>query len=173
LGEERFDLEGRLITSYFNKLAILNAYVPNGGQGPHRLEYKFDFLDALLEKMNALRAEGFGVVLCGDINIAHEAIDLARPEAHEEDTGFLPEERAWIDELINQGYIDIWRHQNPGKTDVYTYWDQRFGARQRNSGWRIDYFFISPDLLPKVKKADILGHIYGSDHCPVALEISH
>lgn len=172
LSEERFDTEGRLILTYFGKLVILNAYVPNGGQGPHRLSYKFDFLDSMLLKMNALRAEGFSVVLCGDINIAHEAIDLAHPEAHEEDTGFLPEERAWIDEVINQGYIDIFRYRNPGKTGAYTYWDQRFGARQRNAGWRIDYFLISPDLLPRVKETGILSEIYGSDHCPISLEVN-
>jgi exodeoxyribonuclease III len=116
LGEDRFDLEGRVVTAYFDKVVVINVYVPNGGQGPHRLEYKFDFLDSLLAHMNALRAEGYSVVLCGDINIAHEAIDLAHPEAHENDTGFLSEERAWLDELINQGYIDIWRHQNHRKT---------------------------------------------------------
>jgi exodeoxyribonuclease-3 len=180
LGEARFDEEGRLITACFDsleglgasKLAILSVYVPNGGKGPHRLAYKFDFLDALLLKMNALRANGYSVVVCGDINIAHEAIDLAHPERHEEDTGFLPEERAWLDGLINQGYIDVFRHLNPDRSGAYTYWDQRFHARARNSGWRIDYFFISPDLLPKVKKADILSDIYGSDHCPVSLELS-
>jgi exodeoxyribonuclease-3 len=171
LGEERFDLEGRLITAYFGKLAVMNVYVPNGGQGPHRIEFKMDFLDALFVKMQDLRNAVYSVVLCGDINIAHESIDLARPEANEENTGFLPEERAWIDELLAQGFIDIWRHQNPDVRDVYTYWDQRFGARQRNVGWRIDYFFVSPDLLPKIKKVDILGDVFGSDHCPIVLDI--
>jgi exodeoxyribonuclease III len=171
LTEERFDQEGRVITAYFGKLALLNVYVPNGGQGPHRLDYKFDFLDALLSRMTALKADGFSIVLCGDINIAHEAIDLAHPEAHEEHTGFLPEERAWVDELMNQGYIDIFRYQNPGKTGAYTFWDQRFHARARNAGWRIDYFFISPDLLPKVKSTTILSEVFGSDHCPVSLEV--
>jgi exodeoxyribonuclease-3 len=171
LGEERFDTEGRVIISYCGKIAIINVYVPNGGQGQHRLDYKFDFLDALLVKMNALRAGGFSIVLCGDINIAHEPIDLARPEANEQNTGFLPEERAWIDEIINQGYIDIFRHLNPGKEGAYTYWDQRFHARDRNVGWRIDYFFISPDLLSRVKNVTILSQVYGSDHCPVMLEL--
>jgi exodeoxyribonuclease-3 len=173
LGEERFDAEGRLITAHFDGLAVLNAYVPNGGMGPERLAFKFDFLDAILAKMNALRAGGLSVILSGDINIAHEAIDLARPEAHEEDTGFLPQERAWLDELMNQGYIDVFRHLNPDKTGAYTFWDQRFHARERNAGWRIDYFLISQDLLPRVKGATILSGVYGSDHCPVTLEISH
>lgn len=172
LGEVRFDDEGRVIASYFEKFVIINVYIPNGGQGPHRLAYKYDFLDALLMKMDKLRSKGFSIVLCGDINIAHEAIDLARPEANEENTGFLPEERAWIDELLNHGYVDIFRHMHPKKASVYTYWDMKSHARDRNVGWRIDTFFISSGLVSKVKNTSILFDVYGSDHCPIELVIS-
>lgn len=171
MGIPKFDNEGRIIGGRFGKLVILGVYFPNGGQGPHRIKYKLEFYDAFLEFIDKEKKKGHGVIFTGDINTAHEPIDLARPEANEENTGFLPEERAWIDEVVNSGYVDVWRHFNPNKAQVYTYWDNFTKARDRNVGWRIDYFFVSRGLLPKVKKAEILGNIYGSDHCPITLEI--
>ena len=106
------------------------------------------------------------------MNTAHEAIDLARPKENEENTGFLPEERAWIDEVVYHGYTDVFRHIYPHKTGAYTYWDMKTRARDRNVGWRRDYFFVSQNLLPKVKSARILLDVYGSDHCPVELVIN-
>ena len=171
--EERFDLEGRLITAVFKDFILCNVYFPNGGQGPHRLLYKMDFYDAFLEYVEKLRAKHHKpLIFCGDINTAHEAIDLARPEANSRTTGFLPEERAWLDEVVATGYSDVYRVRNPEKAGMYTYWDQMTGARDRNVGWRIDYFFVSPELMPKVKGAAIHPDVYGSDHCPISLDLA-
>jgi exodeoxyribonuclease-3 len=126
-----------------------------------------DFL-AFIEK---LRKKGHKVVVCGDVNTAHEEIDLARPKENEKSTGFLSEERAWIDELVYSGYVDIFRHLHPRTHDAYTYWDMKTGARARNVGWRIDYFFISSDILSRVEYATIAHEVLGSDHCPIVLEL--
>ncbi len=171
LKEEHLNTEGRLIETHFKDFVLFNVYFPNGGGGPERLSYKLDFYDAFLEHIEKLRKSGKSIIFCGDINTAHEEIDLARPKENEEHTGFLPEERAWLDTVVRHGYVDVFRHLNPGKRDSYTYWDMKSGARDRNVGWRIDYFFVSPDLIKKVKKTTILSTIYGSDHCPILLEI--
>jgi exodeoxyribonuclease III len=169
---EKFDAEGRFLALYFKDFVLLNAYFPNGGQGPERLHYKMDFYDAFLNHIEQLRKDGYNVIFCGDVNTAHEEIDLARPKENESNTGFLPEERAWIDEVIGHGYIDTFRHLNPTKTDAYSYWDMRTHAREQNNGWRIDYFFIHNTLLPHLKNASIHSTIYGSDHCPVSIELN-
>ena len=171
MGVEDFDQEGRLLVVYYPDFVLLNCYFPNGGGGPERLKYKLDFYDHFLLFIEKLRKSGHKVIVCGDVNTAHESIDLARPKENENNTGFLPEERAWIDELIYHGYIDIFRHLHPNKIDAYTYWDMKTGARDRNIGWRLDYFFISSDLLPRVKEASIVTDFPGSDHCPVVLEL--
>lgn len=171
MGIERFDVEGRYIAAYFKRVVVINVYFPNGGMGPDRLQYKLEFYDAFLEHVEALRKNGRGIVFCGDVNTAHEEIDLARPKENEENTGFLPEEREWIDEVMRHGYIDTFRYLHPGAAGAYSYWDLKTRERDRNIGWRLDYFFISPDLAQSIKKADILGHIFGSDHCPVSLEL--
>ena len=172
IGIPEFDDEGRIIIAYYKNFVLLNAYFPNGGQGPHRLEYKLRFYDAFLDFTEALRKRGKSVIFCGDVNTAHEAIDLDRPKENENNTGFLPEERAWIDEVLNLGYIDTFRHFFPSKTETYSYWDLKTRARDRNVGWRIDYVFISPDLVKKLKSAFILNSVYGSDHCPVGVDIN-
>jgi exodeoxyribonuclease III len=172
INNPEFDQEGRVLGVYYKKFVLFNVYFPNGGGGPVRLQYKLDFYDAFLEHIEKVRKEGYSIIFCGDINTAHEAIDLARPKENEEHTGFLPEERAWLDEVVNHGYIDVFRHLYPSKKDAYTYWDMKSGARERNVGWRIDYFFISNDLQKKVKGIEIMANILGSDHCPVALDIS-
>lgn len=170
LGQEEFDQEGRQITLIFEDFAFITTYFPNGGGGPERLAYKLAYYEAFIKYIEKLRKK-MPVVFCGDINTAHTPIDLARPKENEKNTGFLPEERAWIDRVIKKGWIDIYRYAHPKKTDVYTYWDQKTHARERNVGWRIDYFFITPDLLEKVKKVEILSNIFGSDHCPISLEL--
>ena len=171
IGISKFDDEGRIIGGDFGDFVLLNIYFPNGGQGPERLAYKMEFYDAFLAYVDALRSKGRSVIFCGDVNTAHEAIDLARPKENVENTGFLPEERAWLDEVVRHGYVDTFRHFSPTKTGAYSYWDQKTRARDRNVGWRIDYFFASQDLIPKLKRAEILPNIFGSDHCPVTLEI--
>jgi exodeoxyribonuclease-3 len=169
---EKLDQEGRQIALFFKDFVLVNIYFPNGGGGPERLAYKLAYYEAFLKYIEKLRKGGHSIVFCGDINTAHTEIDLARPKENVENTGFLPIERAWIDKVIAKGYVDIFRTENPGKVGAYTYWDMKTYARERNVGWRIDYFFISPDLVSKVKSAKIMDSIFGSDHCPISLEIS-
>lgn len=168
MGEPEFDQEGRLVGAEYEDFWLLNVYFPNGGQGPHRLDYKMRYYDAFLAFAEKLRKKK-PVIFCGDINTAHEEIDLARPKENEETTGFLPEERAWIDEVIAAGYVDTFRHLHPNTSGAYSYWDLFTHARDRNVGWRIDYFFAASELIKRVKKAEIHPDIYGSDHCPVSI----
>jgi len=169
MGVKKLDDEGRLIGAKFKNFTIINVYFPNGGQGPHRLKYKLD--DAFLKFINKLRKNGENVIFCGDVNTAHEAIDLARPKENEENTGFLPIERAWITKVIKNNFLDVWRVLNPNKKDVYTYWDIKTRARDRNVGWRIDYFFADAKILGKIKNAGMMADYMGSDHCPIFIEI--
>lgn len=172
MNKEEFNQEGRLITAYFKDFILLCVYFPNGGGGEERLKYKLDFYDLFLEYADALSKEGVGpVIFCGDVNTAHEEIDLARPKENEKNTGFLPEEREWLDEVIRHGYVDTYRHFNPNKVGAYSYWDMKTKARDRNVGWRIDYFFASQSAMPRVKDVFILNDVYGSDHCPVGIEL--
>jgi exodeoxyribonuclease-3 len=178
-GIPELDQEGRQITIFYerftgnaNKVALINTYFPNGGGGPERLAYKMKYYDAFISYVDRLREAGYSVIFTGDVNTAHRAIDLARPKENEGNTGFLPEERAWIDTVIEHGYIDTFRFLNPEKKDAYSWWDMKTFARERNVGWRIDYFFVSDDLQVAIKKADILANVLGSDHCPVLLELS-
>lgn len=168
MGIKEFDQEGRLIGAEYEDFWLLNAYFPNGGQGPVRLDYKLRFYDAFLSFAEKLRKQK-PVIFCGDVNTAHEEIDLARPKENEENTGFLPEERAWVDEVVRAGYIDSFRRFSPTKRDAYTYWDLFTHARDRNVGWRIDYFFIANEIMKRIKKAEIHPDIHGSDHCPVSI----
>lgn len=163
--------EGRFIEAEYDDFTLYNVYFPNGGQGPERLQFKLNFYDAFLEHIEHERKKGKNIIFTGDINTAHEEIDLARPKENEQNTGFLPEERAWLDEVVAAGYIDTYRHQNPTRGGAYTYWDMKTRARDRNVGWRIDYFFMSPSLLPKLKRATIHDTIQGSDHCPISIDL--
>jgi exodeoxyribonuclease-3 len=147
------------------------VYIPNGGRGDHRIEYKLNYYDEMLDFLERLRKAGKNVIICGDFNTAHTEIDLAHPKANENVTGFLPVERAWISKFIAAGYVDTFRHFHPGVPEQYTWWSYRTAARKRNIGWRIDYFFVNEEFLPHVKNAFILGHIEGSDHCPIGIEI--
>ncbi|MHB8710258.1 MAG: exodeoxyribonuclease III [Minisyncoccota bacterium] len=170
MGIKEFDQEGRLVGAEYENFWLLNAYFPNGGKGPERIDYKLRFYDAFLTFAEKLRKQK-PVIFCGDVNTAHEEIDLARPKENEGNTGFLPEERAWIDEVISAGYIDSFRHFHPHTKEAYTYWDLFTHARDRNVGWRLDYFFIANELMKRVKKAEIHSDIYGSDHCPVSITL--
>ena len=165
MGIKEFDQEGRLIGAEYEDFWLLNVYFPNGGQGPERLDYKMRFYDAFLAFAEKLRKEK-PVIFCGDVNTAHEEIDLARPKENEENTGFLPQERAWIDEVAGAGYVDSFRHFHPYTTEAYTYWDLN-----RNVGWRIDYFFVVNEYMKRIKNAEIYGEIYGSDHCPISITL--
>jgi len=169
-GIKRFDSEGRIIITEYPGFTLLNIYFPNGKKDDERLKYKMDFYSASLKYFDALRKKGKKVIICGDVNTAHKEIDLARPRENEKVSGFLPAERAWIDELVDHGYVDTLRqfHHEP---DLYTWWDVKTRARDRNIGWRIDYFFISADLFKNLKSAFILDGIQGSDHCPIGIEL--
>lgn len=172
IGIQKFDDEGRILVAYYKNFVLINCYFPNGGAGPERLEYKLEFYDAFLKFINKLKEEGNNVVFCGDANVAHNEIDLARPKENVNNTGFLPVERAWVDELIINGWVDIFRNLYPNKLDIYTYWDQKTRARDRNVGWRIDYFFANQSIVKKVKDLKTLTDYSGSDHCPIMLDIS-
>jgi exodeoxyribonuclease-3 len=170
LGIDRFDGEGRALGARWGDLVVWGNYFPNGGQGPERVAYKLDFYAAMLERMNRQRDAGLHVAVCGDYNTAHMAIDLARPKENEKTSGFLPEERAWLDRYAEAGWVDSFRTLHPGEVR-YSWWDQKTRARERNIGWRIDYFWIDPALLPRVVEADILDQEFGSDHAPVTLAL--
>lgn len=171
LGIKKFDDEGRLIIAYYKDFILFNVYFPHGRRDLSRVPFKLEFHNEFLKFIEKLRKKGHKIIFTGDVNVAHKEIDLARPKINEGNTGFLPEERAWVDEVVSRGYVDVFRHFYPDKKDVYTYWDVKTAARDRNVGWRIDYFFVSSDLLPKVKKTAILSEVYGSDHCPISLEL--
>lgn len=166
-----FDPEGRVIITKFDDFTLLNIYFPNGGQGPHRVEYKINFYNACLDYMEALRKAGERIIICGDYNTAHKEIDLHDPKNNEKTSGFLPIERAWLDKLIEYNYVDTFRHFYPDQKDVYTWWDMKTRSRERNRGWRIDYFFIPAELKPNLKAAFVLPEVLGSDHCPLGIEI--
>lgn len=170
-GEERFDNEGRIQLARFDRFDLYNIYYPNGGTGDTRLQYKLDFYEAFQKHAEALREAGRSLVICGDVNTAHKPIDLARPEANTKTSGFMPVERAWIDRFLDAGYLDTFRLFDP-EGQNYSWWDYKTKARERNVGWRIDYFFTTPDLRPYIVDAAILPQYYGSDHCPISLTLN-
>ncbi len=170
LGIPEFDSEGRVIELEFEKFILFNVYFPNGGRGPERVKYKLDFYNELFKRAQDLRTTKKNIIICGDYNTAHKEIDLARPKDNQTTSGFLPEERAWIDKITEMGYMDIFREYNK-EPEQYTYWDQITRARERNVGWRIDYFFVSSEARNLITNATIHPHVMGSDHCPVELEM--
>jgi exodeoxyribonuclease-3 len=169
LGDPAFDGEGRLIIADYGEFVLYNGYFPNGGHDLSRVSYKLAFSEAVLQRAENLRRAGRSIVICGDVNTAHSEIDLANPRSNTTNTGFLPEERAWVSRLIDHGYVDVFRQRHPGEPGHYTWWSNRRGVRERNVGWRIDYFFISPDLERRVVDARIHSRVMGSDHCPIEL----
>lgn len=171
LGIPEFDVEGRVIQARYDSFVLFGVYFPNGKMSPERLDYKMRFYDAFLERIESVRADGADIVVCGDVNTAHTEIDLARPGPNAKVSGFLPEERAWIDAWLAAGYLDTFR-LFCGEPEHYTYWDQKFDSRSRNVGWRIDYFVVNAALAPRVERAWILSDVYGSDHCPIGLELN-
>jgi len=170
-GAAKIDIEGRVIIAEYPQFTLFNIYFPNGKKDETRLRYKMDFYEVFLQFADNLKSAGKKLVICGDLNTAHNEIDLARPKENSKVSGFLPEERAWIDKFISHGYVDAFRqfNQEPGQ---YTWWDLKSGARERNVGWRIDYFFVSENLLPAVTGAFIMPEVTGSDHCPVGLVLN-
>lgn len=163
--------EGRLLIAEFKDFYIVNVYTPNSKGDLSRIPLRHKLWDPAFLATCKLLEKKKPVVFCGDLNVAHKEIDLARPKQNEGSHGFTIEEREGADNIVKAGFVDTFRHFNPDLAGAYTYWDQLSRARDRNIGWRIDYFFISKTLLPKLKKAEILADYYGSDHCPILIEL--
>jgi len=171
LGVPEFDIEGRVQILEYPDFTLVNAYFPNSGEQCARVDYKVAFCDALMARCNELRAAGRNVVICGDYNVAHKPIDLREPEKNEGNAGYLAEEREWMDRFVAAGYVDTFRmfNRDPGH---YTWWSYRFRARQRDIGWRIDYFCVNEEFRQCVTASTILKDVMGSDHCPIVLTIA-
>ncbi len=168
MGIKKFDIEGRVLTLEFDEFFFINIYFPNSADQLKRLDYKLEFNQALHSHIDILK-EKKAVIICGDYNVAHKEIDLKNPKTNVKNAGFTPEERAWMDDFINSGYIDTFRLFNLDG-DNYTWWSYRFNARAKNIGWRIDYFCVDQDSQHRVIATEILADIMGSDHCPVSLD---
>jgi exodeoxyribonuclease-3 len=171
IGKDEFDLEGRVIQTKFPDFILFNVYFPSGQRGLERVEFKLKFYSHLLEILDHLHETGERVIICGDFNTAHNEIDLRYPKENKNTSGFLAEERAWIDIYLSHRLVDIYRHLFPDKIE-YTWWTYRVNARQHNIGWRLDYFLISEALVPLVRDMVIHSEVPGSDHCPVTLVIN-
>ncbi|MBP9827436.1 exodeoxyribonuclease III [Candidatus Saccharibacteria bacterium] len=168
--DERFDADGRVLISEFEHYVLFNIYFPNGGRGPQWVTYKLDFYTRFLELFKHYQSAGRSVIVCGDVNTAFSEIDLARPKENQKSSGFLPAEREGLAQFYEAGLVDTFRHLNPEKVQ-YSWWDMKSRARDRNIGWRIDYFFVSRDLLGRVVEAKIHDDVLGSDHAPISLTI--
>ena len=167
-GHEAFAIEGRTLVADFGDVLILNGYFPNGGKGPERLAYKLDYYEKVLDWVRARAAEGRSVIVTGDLNTAHMERDLARPRQNRKKSGFMDCEREWLDRYLDRDLVDSFRLFEEGEGH-YSWWSQRGGARERNVGWRLDYFLVTPDLVSRVESSEILPEVRGSDHCPVRL----
>ena len=170
LGIEEHDTEGRVITLEFENYYFLTVYTPNARDGLVRLDYRMEWEDAFRDFVKKLD-EKKPVILCGDLNVAHNEIDLKNPSANRKNPGFTDEERGKFTQLLESGFVDTFRYLYPDLEEAYSWWSYRFRARDRNAGWRIDYFVISQSIKDKIKEAKIHSDIFGSDHCPVELEI--
>jgi exodeoxyribonuclease-3 len=170
IGVEEFDKEGRFVIAEYKEFVLFNIYYPNGKARAERLKYKLDFYEAFQKYAVSLLKKGKKIIICGDVNTAHKEIDLARPKENSKISGFLPEEREWMDRFFAEGFIDTLRMFNDNP-EVYTWWDMISRARDRNVGWRIDYFFISENLKKNIIDAFTMPDVMGSDHCPVGIKI--
>lgn len=170
LGIEEHDHEGRVITAEFPAFYLVCCYTPNSQDGLKRLDYRMTWEDAFLAHLQALDAKK-PVVLCGDLNVAHQEIDIKNPGPNRRNPGFTDEEREKMTKLLSSGFVDTFRYLYPDKTGAYSWWSYRFNARKNNAGWRIDYFIVSERLKDKIRNADIWSEVLGSDHCPVVLDL--
>ena len=168
MGIEEFDVEGRVIRSDYEDFYLYNIYFPNGGQENKRVAYKLSFYEELLKICDKLHQDGKNIIITGDFNTAHNEIDLANPKSNEKRTGFLPEEREWVDRYLEHGFVDAFRELYPEREE-YTWWTYRFNARKNNVGWRLDYFLVSKNIMGFVEDVVIHRDVMGSDHCPVSL----
>jgi len=171
MGRDEFDNEGRVLIAEYKDFSLIAAYFPNSQDERRRIDYKLAFNDAMLKLCNSIVKKGRHFLLCGDYNVAHTPIDIARPKSNENSPGYLPEERAWMDSFLAAGHIDTFRHFHPGEPGHYTWWSYMAQARERNVGWRLDYHCVNKDFMPRVKSSIIRAEVTGSDHCPVEIEI--
>ena len=171
IGIDEHDHEGRVITLEMEDFYLVCVYTPNAQDELKRLEYRMRWEDDFRAYLTGLASKGKGVIVCGDLNVAHKEIDLKNPSSNRKNPGFTDEERSQFTNLLNAGFTDTFRYFYPDQKDIYSWWSYRFQARERNSGWRIDYFVVSDDLKPRLVDAKIHTEIYGSDHCPVELTI--
>ena len=172
LGQEEHDREGRLITLEFEDFFLVTVYTPNAQEKLARIDYRLRWEEAFREQL--VRLDGRKpVVICGDMNVAHQEIDLKNPGPNRGNAGFSDEERGAFGRLLEAGFTDTFRLLHPDATGAYSWWSYRFHAREKNAGWRIDYFLVSDRLAPRVRRADILAQVQGSDHCPVLLELDN
>lgn len=169
-GISEFDREGRVLVTEHDDFFLMNMYFPNGGSGEDRHFFKMSFLEKIVPFFKEIERKK-PLVLTGDFNIAHRAIDIHDPVRLDGESGFKPEERAWMDRFVREGFVDCFRLKHGDVKDQYSWWSYRQGARGRNKGWRIDYFFVSESLAPRVKRCEMLKNVEGSDHCPLLLEI--
>lgn len=170
IGQDRFDQEGRILSCDYGDFILFNVYFPNGQQGDERLRYKLEFYEAMMEHSQRLREQGRKVIITGDFNTAHHEIDLKNAKANEKTSGFLPVEREYLTRYLNMGFVDVFRHLYPEEIK-YTWWSFRANARSRNVGWRIDYFYVSDNMLDLVDDCEIINDVEGSDHCPLVLTL--
>ena len=170
IGNEVGDAEGRAVTLEFETFYLVCLYVPNSQDGLRRLSYRMEWEDAVRDYLSTLDQKK-PVVVCGDLNVAHQEIDLKNPKSNRKNAGFTDEEREKFGQLLDSGFVDTFRYFHPDQKDIYSWWSYRFRAREKNAGWRIDYFLASKRLCPNLKSASIHTEIYGSDHCPVELEV--
>lgn len=168
MGEDSFDVEGRVIQTVEAGIRLFNIYFPSGTRGHERVGYKLAFYAHLFELCDALHQKGESIVITGDFNTAHMPIDLKNPKQNQKTSGFMPEERAWVQKFLDHGFVDSYRYLYPEKVQ-YTWWSQVTNARERGIGWRLDYFLVSKNLLPRVKDVIIHDQVTGSDHCPAEL----
>ncbi|HEY9722647.1 MAG TPA: exodeoxyribonuclease III [Oscillatoriaceae cyanobacterium] len=171
LGKPEFDSEGRVLVSEFDDFALYNIYFPNGSRDHSRVPYKLAFYEALMHQLAERLKRGDRLIVGGDFNTAHDRIDLANPTANTKTTGFLPEERVVITQFLEMGFRDVFRDRHPGEKGHYTWWSNRPGVREKNVGWRIDYFLVSENFADQVKNVYHQPEVKGSDHCPVVLEL--
>ena len=169
MGKAEFDDEGRVLIAEYKKFSLIAAYFPNSQDERRRLDYKLAFNDAMLKLCNSLVKKERRFLLCGDYNVAHTPIDIARPKANENSPGYLPEERAWMDKFTAAGHVDTFRHFHPGEPNHYTWWSYMGNARARNVGWRLDYHCVDKNFMSSVKSSIIRPEVEGSDHCPVEI----
>lgn len=171
LGILKFDNEGRTLIAHFDDFILVNSYFPNAQRDLGRMPFKLAYNEALLTHLQKLRGRQRHIVICGDMNVAHTEIDIKNAKSNQNNSGFTQVERDWFTKFLSHDYVDTFRHLHPDARDCYTWWSNRPGVRERNIGWRIDYFVVTREMLPRVKEAFIRHEVPGSDHCPVGIEI--